>query len=97
MMAFLSSQRNIRDVLESTRIFNAIEIMCLRETKAFIEKNSFPRPCLRRRSGTVGGIFLHIFWSYLTQSPRRFCEMIPFLSSQRNIVDVLESTRILMQ
>ena len=30
MMPFLSSQRNIRDVLESTRIFNAIEIMCLR-------------------------------------------------------------------
>ena len=30
MMAFLSSQRNIIDVLESTRIFNAIEIMCLR-------------------------------------------------------------------
>ena len=46
---------------------------------------------------TVGGIFLLIFWSYLTQSSRRFCEMMVFLSSQRNIRDVLESTRILMQ
>ena len=34
MMAFLSSQRNIIDVLESTRIFNAIEIMCLRQAQA---------------------------------------------------------------
>ena len=33
-MAFLSSQRNIIDVLESTRIFNAIEIMCLRQAQA---------------------------------------------------------------
>ena len=34
MIPFLSSQRNIRDVLESTRIFNAIEIMCLRQAQA---------------------------------------------------------------
>ena len=74
--------------------FNAIEIMCLRETKAFIEKNSFPRPCLRLRSGTVGGIFLFGFGVFITQSPRRFCEMMAFLRSQRNILDVLESTRI---
>ena len=43
---------------------------------------------------TVCGIFVFVF---ISQSPRRFCEIIPFLSSQRNIVDVLESTRILMQ
>ena len=42
MMAFLSSQRNIRDVLESTRIFNAIEIMCLRQAQA---------PCNKRFGG----------------------------------------------
>ena len=77
--------------------FNAIEIMCLRETNAFIEKNSFPRPCLRLRSGTVGGIFLFGFGGSITQSSRRVVEIIAFLSSQRNIRDVLESTRILMQ
>ena len=32
--------------------FNAIEIMCLRQAQAFVEETSFPRPCLRRRSGT---------------------------------------------
>ena len=46
---------------------------------------------------TVGGIFLLGFGVSITQSSRRFCEIMPFLSSQRNIVDVLESTRILMQ
>ena len=40
---------------------------------------------------TVGGIFVFVF---ISQSPRRFCEMMAFLSSQRNIIDVLESTRI---
>lgn len=34
MMLFLSSQRNIVDVLESTRIFNAIEIMFFRQAQA---------------------------------------------------------------
>ena len=43
---------------------------------------------------TVCGIFVFGFGVSITQSPRRFCEMIPFLSSQRNIRDVLESTRI---
>ena len=33
----------------------------------------------------------------ISQSSRRVVEMIAFLSSQRNIRDVLESTRILMQ
>ena len=46
---------------------------------------------------TVGGIFLLGFGVSITQSSRRFVEMMPFLSSQRNIRDVLESTRILMQ
>ena len=77
--------------------FNAIEIMCLREAKAFIEKNSFPRPCLRLRSGTLGGIFLFGFGGSITQSSRRFVEIIAFLSSQRNIRDVLESTRIFIK
>ena len=76
MIAFLISQRNIRDVLESTRIFSL-----------YVLKNSFS-PSLK------GGIFLLVFWSFLTQSSRRFCEMMAFLSSQRNIRDVLESTRI---
>ena len=53
----------------------------------YVLKNSFS-PSLK------GGIFLLVFWSFLTQSSRRFCEMMPFLSSQRNIVDILESTRI---
>ena len=35
---------------------------------------------------TVCGIFVFIL---ITQSSRRFCEMILFLSSQRNIRDVL--------
>ena len=38
------------------------------------------------------GIVFYKF--FITQSPRRFCEMMAFLSSQRNIIDVLESTRI---
>ena len=69
--------------------FNAIEIMCLRQAQAFVEENSFPRPCLRLRSGTVGGIFLLGFGVSITQSSRRFVEMMAFLSSQRNIRDVL--------
>ena len=69
--------------------FNAIEIMCLRQAQAFIEKNSFPRPCLRLRSGTLGGIFLFGFGVSIIQSSRRFCEIMAFLSSQRNIGDVL--------
>ncbi len=46
---------------------------------------------------TVGGIFLLGFGVSITQSSRRFVEMMPFLSSQRNIRDVLESTRILIK
>ena len=46
---------------------------------------------------TVGGIFLLGFGVSITQSSRRVVEMMAFLSSQRNIRDVLESTRILMQ
>ena len=46
---------------------------------------------------TVGGIFLLGFGVSITQSSRRFVEMMAFLSSQRNIRDVLWSTRILMQ
>ena len=38
---------------------------------------------------TVCGIFLLGFGVSITQSSRRFCEMILFLSSQRNIRDVL--------
>ena len=34
---------------------------------------------------TMCGIFV---FALITQSSRRFCEMIPFLSSQRNIRDV---------
>ena len=45
---------------------------------------------------TVGGIFLFGFGVSITQSSRRFVEMMPFLSSQRNIRDVLKSARILM-
>ena len=46
---------------------------------------------------TVGGIFLLGFGVSITQSSRRFVEMMAFLSSQRNIRDVLKSARILMQ
>ena len=46
---------------------------------------------------TVGGIFLFGFGVSISQSPRRFVEMIPFLSSQRNIRDVLKSARILIK
>ena len=35
---------------------------------------------------TVCGFFVFVL---ISQSSRRFCEMIPFLSSQRNIGDVL--------
>ena len=38
---------------------------------------------------TVGGIFLLGFGVSITQSSRRFCEIMAFLSSQRNIGDVL--------
>ena len=33
MIPFLSSQRNIGDVVKSARIFNTIEIMCLRQAQ----------------------------------------------------------------
>ena len=46
---------------------------------------------------TVGGIFLLGFGVSITQSSRRFVEMMAFLSSQRNIRDVLKSARILIQ
>ncbi len=35
---------------------------------------------------TVCGFFVFVL---ISQSPRRFCEVVVFLSSQRNIVDVL--------
>ena len=43
---------------------------------------------------TVCGFFV---FALISQSSRRFVEMMPFLSSQRNIRDVLESTRILIK
>ena len=43
---------------------------------------------------TVCGFFVFVL---ITQSSRRVVEMMPFLSSQRNIRDVLKSARILIQ
>ena len=43
---------------------------------------------------TVCGFFVFVL---ISQSSRRFCEMMAFLSSQRNIRDVLKSARILVQ
>ena len=70
--------------------FNAIEIMCLRQAQAPCNKSLVAELV----EATMCGIFV---FALITQSPRRFVEIIAFLSSQRNIRDVLESTRILMQ
>ena len=86
--------------------FNAIEIMCLRQAQA---PRWEVRTCLQQAKAawvvinntvaelveaTVCGIFVFIL---ITQSSRRFCKMMVFLISQRNIRDVLKSARILIQ
>ena len=64
--------------------------MCLRQAQAPCNKSLVAELV----EATMCGIFV---FALITQSPRRFVEIIAFLSSQRNIRDVLESTRILMQ
>ena len=82
MMTFLSSQRNIRDVVKSARIFNTIEIMCLRLLRHRVMEDLVAELV----EATVCGFFVLVF---ITQSSRRVVEMMTFFSSQRNIRDVL--------
>ena len=64
--------------------FNAIEIMCLQQAKAaWVVINNTVAELVE---ATMCGIFV---FALITQSSRRFVEMMPFLSSQRNIRDVL--------
>ena len=62
--------------------FNAIEIMCLRLLRQRVIKELVAELV----EATMCGIFVFIL---ISQSLRRVVEMMAFLSSQRNIRDVL--------
>ena len=70
--------------------FNTIEIMCLR----LLRHRVMEELVAELVEATVCGFFVFVL---ISQSSRRFVEMMAFLSSQRNIRDVLWSTQILMQ
>ena len=66
--------------------------MCLRQAQApsVVINNTV----IELVEATVCGFFVFVL---ISQSSRRVVEMIAFLSSQRNIRDVLKSARILIQ